>query len=808
MNKLYFKRAVTFLLVLVMVTLNITSCFNNNESNSDTTLNQDTTINADTTVPVYVENAVDYVEEENNMQNDIDFSKFVNTGSWTYENGELSGQNKSTGDSFAISSLNIKSDMYLSVEADVTIDGKGCGIIFGIENQSTTIPRWCSFNYDKNMKLSRVFRVLNGSAISPARISLNTAECSWTNFKMKLEIFPDRTMLLWLNDELRSSFVFPEEYEGYIGFYTYWSNAVFKNIVIKTDVPENGIETLSDTDNFMRNEFSENSFCYAIDVPEDDDKVVLNLKSAEGYANFYEGNQIINGQLEITPPVGFSRVEIVSQNKENNKHTNYTLLIFNKDDDKYESLYRPQFHFSPYYNFMNDPNGLCYNALTGEYHMYFQYNPYDISMGNQAWGHAVSTDLVHWEEQSIAIEQDEIGRIYSGSAVIDYNNTSGFFDESTPPEARMVAVYSYHTQQVAIAYSIDNGTSFIKYTGNPVIESGEFSGGFRDPKVIWIEDASLQNGGIWLMVIAGGRAQLYTSTDLIHWEYNSAINKIDNTPLESECPDLFPLPLDGDDSNVKWVYFGAGKFYIIGDLVKNSAGKYEFVAETDSLPYIQSNSIYATQSFFNDKSGRRLMVSWLKDYTASAIPNKTWNGMQSIVTEAKLVTIDGKMSIISLPVEELESIRVSEPLLSVNNVSINASGQNILSEIDCDFCEIELKIAMENASSFQLVLKNNGSQSVVITYIKSNNLLSLYSSPSIYCGSSSLSTTLEPDDDGNITLRVFVDNCVIDVFSLDGTARLNALTFLNPNQNNMSLNVFGGSILVKELNVYEMDAIS
>lgn len=195
----------------------------------------------------------------------------------------------------------------------------------------------------------------------------------------------------------------------------------------------------------------------------------------------------------------------------------------------YSEDYRPQFHYTPHANWMNDPNGLVYNEETGEYHLFYQYCKTLIeSQPDKYWGHAVSVDLVNWKELEPTNNPDTMGGIWSGSAVIDRKNTSGFFDENTKPGARMVAFFTYAGgdtthgfQKQGVAYSLDNGKSWIKYAGNPVIKG--FKNGAvlyenRDPKVIWYPDVSYKNGGIWLMMIAEMRARLFSSHNLIDWK--------------------------------------------------------------------------------------------------------------------------------------------------------------------------------------------------------------------------------------------------------------------------------------------------
>jgi sucrose-6-phosphate hydrolase SacC (GH32 family) len=258
----------------------------------------------------------------------------------------------------------------------------------------------------------------------------------------------------------------------------------------------------------------------------------------------------------------------------------------------YDEPYRPQYHFSPAKNWMNDPNGLIY--LDGEYHLFFQYNPEGATWGNMSWGHAVSTDLVHWKEQPIAIEGSAAERIFSGSVVVDRDNTSGF---GQPGRPAMVAVYtswyesgSRHQAQ-SLAYSLDRGRTWTKFADNPVLtaeQDGKNPQDFRDPKVFWYAPQKK-----WVMVLAlsaDHRIAVYSSTDLRTWRHLSDFGPAGATGGVWECPDLFELPVDGDPSRKKWVLSvnlspgsiagGSGAQYFVGDFNGTT-----FTAD-DTGPYV------------------------------------------------------------------------------------------------------------------------------------------------------------------------------------------------------------------------------
>jgi fructan beta-fructosidase len=239
------------------------------------------------------------------------------------------------------------------------------------------------------------------------------------------------------------------------------------------------------------------------------------------------------------------------------------------DSVSYRELYRPQFHFTPERNWMNDPNGLVY--YKGEYHLFYQYNPFGSQWGHMSWGHAVSRDLVHWHELPVAIPEQGDEMVFSGSAVVDKDNTSGLGTRANPP---MVAIYTAAkpgSQAQALAYSTDRGRTFKRYSGNPVLDIG--SGEFRDPKVFWYAPAHE-----WRMVVSKAverKIAIYRSPNLKDWTHLSDFGPANATGGVWECPDLFPLAVDGKHKKTKWVMIvnlnpggiagGSGAQYFVGD---------------------------------------------------------------------------------------------------------------------------------------------------------------------------------------------------------------------------------------------------
>lgn len=308
----------------------------------------------------------------------------------------------------------------------------------------------------------------------------------------------------------------------------------------------------------------------------------------------------------------------------------------------YEEKYRPAFHFTSQRGWINDPNGLIY--YDGEYHLFFQHNPYERDWENMHWGHAVSKDLVHWKQLPEALYPDRLGTMFSGSAVIDYNNDSGFGKKGKPAMVAYYTAAAPDRQTQCIAYSLDRGRTWAKYTGNPVVDSKEKwnSEDTRDPKVFYYEP-----GGHWVMVLneRDGHS-IYTSANMRDWTYESHITGF------WECPELFELPVDGDKDNTKWVMYGASGTYMLGDfdgkVFTPESGKHLYTAGT----------IYAAQTYSNipAEDGRRIQVGWSR----MNFPGETaFNGMMLMPTELTLRTTKDGPRIYNVPVRETERLFTS-----------------------------------------------------------------------------------------------------------------------------------------------------
>jgi sucrose-6-phosphate hydrolase SacC (GH32 family) len=298
----------------------------------------------------------------------------------------------------------------------------------------------------------------------------------------------------------------------------------------------------------------------------------------------------------------------------------------------YREKYRPQFHFSSSKNWLNDPNGLVF--YQGEYHLFFQYNPTGLEHRNMHWGHAISRDLVHWVQLPVALYLDKEGSMYSGSAVVDWNNTSGFGKDGKPP---LVLIYTGTRVGQCLAYSLD-GRTFTKYGRNPVL--GNVAPGNRDPKVIWHEPTKH-----WIMIlyVQKDRFDLFRSPNLKDW--------MPLKPIEfkgaHECPDLFPIARESDPKQVKWAAVSASGSYVIGSFDGNT-----FNVEHGPIDFRFG---YAVQTFSDEPNGRRIQIAWLSN--KPAYPGMPFNQQMTVPVELRLRSTPTGPRLFRWPVKELDMLR-------------------------------------------------------------------------------------------------------------------------------------------------------
>ena len=391
------------------------------------------------------------------------------------------------------------------------------------------------------------------------------------------------------------------------------------------------------------------------------------------------------------------------------------MKLSNTFDTTNTDYYRPSYHFTPLYGWMNDPNGMVYKD--GEYHLYFQYNPYGSKWGNMHWGHAVSKDLVHWEHLDPAIARDPVGHIFSGSSVIDKKNTAGFGKNA------IIAIYTNnsvnHDEVQCLAYSNDNGRTFTKYEGNPVLTPFDGLKDFRDPKVFWYE-----KGKCWYMIVSADKEmRLYKSKNLKKWNYVSAFGKgIGQQPCQYECPDFFQLPVNGDKKKMKWVmtmninpgcwFGGSATEYFVGDF----DGKKFTCPDANEVKWLDwGKDHYATVTFSNT-GDRVLGITWMSNWQyANLTPFKQNRGANGLPRELKLYEKNGKYYISENVAPEVYALRKETKDLADASVADAKDLKGVAANMEGAF-EIEADVTPDANGIAGIEISNNKRERTLIYF--------------------------------------------------------------------------------------------
>ena len=480
-----------------------------------------------------------------------------------------------------------------------------------------------------------------------------------------------------------------------------------------------------------------------------------------------------------------------------------------------KQAYRPQFHFTPAQNWMNDPNGTVY--YKGKYHLFYQYNPFGSEWGHMNWGHAVSPDLVHWSDLPIALAEEKNIMIFSGSVVVDWHNTSGFCISHGGDPSCLVAIYTGHSEHLEtqnIAYSNDNGRTWIKYSGNPVIDL--HLAGFRDPKVFWHEKTKK-----WVMVTALAdqhKVRFFNSSDLVHWTALSDFGPAGAVSGAWECPDLFLLPVENSFGETKWVLSvnvssgaltgGSGNQYFIGDFDGTTFSS----NQTQSLWADYGGDFYASTSFSNipQSDGRRIWVGWLTNLEyAAKLPTDPWRGSQSIPREVKLRKLRDGIRLVQLPIAELHKLRKRHTHLEDESVEsanqklrakqVHGETLEILAEIELGTTN-EIGFRLRQAPHQETVVGINGKKSqVFVDRTQSGNVSFADHFGARHCGPIMIPQTRV------VQLHVFLDRSSVEVFANRGETVLSELLF-PLNGDAMQLYSNGGGGRIRKLDVWILES--
>lgn len=436
-------------------------------------------------------------------------------------------------------------------------------------------------------------------------------------------------------------------------------------------------------------------------------------------------------------------------------------------DDLYREPLRAQFHFSPKRGWNNDPNGLSF--YHGEYHLFFQHNPYGWSWGNMHWGHAVSTDLVHWRELTDVMAPDQLGAMFSGSAVVDHKNTSGFGSVEHPAQVLIYTAAGPEAVQ-CLAYSTD-GRAYTKFTANPVLK--QITPGNRDPKVIWYEPEQKWVMSLYVRTNDVDSICFLDSKNLKDW---TLLSRIDGY---FECPDFFELPLDGDPNQRKWVLTAANSEYQVGRF-----DGIRFTPETNKLPGQRGRGFYAAQTFSNipKSDGRRIQIGWLQTETRGM----PFNQSMTVPLELNLVSTPDGPRLTWTPVKELASLRSKSK--HFNPFTLEPAHKNPLAGFDAEL--VELTAAVQPNPSGQLLFNVRGAK-IACDFAKHEIIVNGHRAPA-------------PSPIGGLKLTILCDRTSLEIFAGDGLSYVPISFQPDPANRSLSIEARDANIQISQLDIHEL----
>lgn len=476
-------------------------------------------------------------------------------------------------------------------------------------------------------------------------------------------------------------------------------------------------------------------------------------------------------------------------------------------DSSNRETYRPVYHHTPVYGWMNDPNGMFYKD--GVYHLYFQYNPYGSMWANMTWGHSTSTDLTHWTYEGTAIVPDAWGAIFSGSCVVDKDNTAGF------GKGAVVAFYTSakstpwgDVQSQSMAYSLDNGKTFIKYEHNPILTSTERD--FRDPKVFWYAP-----GKHWVMMLAVGQEmQIYSSGNLKEWKKESSFGAMQGAHGGVwECPDLVEVAVEGSKEK-KWVlicnlnpggpFGGSAAQYFVGSF----DGK-KFVNESPTqtkwLDWGKDN--YATVTWSNAPAGRCIALGWMSNWQyANSVPTTQYRSANTIARDLTLYRVGGELYLKSKPSPEIKKARAEEKKIPTFEVKGNYEVASLLADNKGAY-EIEMTIENKGTSKIDFSLMNEKGEKVAMYYdvVRKQFVMDRSASGIVGFSRDFPAVTVAPvRNTDQIHLRLFIDRSSVEAFGEEGEYVMTNLVFPAEPYNRMVFSSDKGSYIVKSMNVYRL----
>lgn len=477
----------------------------------------------------------------------------------------------------------------------------------------------------------------------------------------------------------------------------------------------------------------------------------------------------------------------------------------------YKEKYRPQIHFTPQKNWMNDPNGLVY--YKGEYHLFYQYHPYSNVWGPMHWGHAVSDDLLHWDHLAIALAPDsETGMVFSGSAIVDHKDSSGFFNG----DSGIVLIYTSALkenegghQQQCIAYSKDDGQNWEKYSGNPVIKNKDKKD-FRDPKVFWH-----QNTNKWIMVlVAGDRVEFYNSSNLKEWDYLSEFGS--NRGSHGgvwECPDLFPINIENQkywilkvDVQKGAIAGGSGGQYFVGQFDGHNFSEIDNFNDVNWLDYGQD--FYAAQSWNNlpDAGERKIWLGWMSNWDyANEVPTEKWKSAMSIPRELELLKENDEFKLLQRPIREIKELRNRKYLFK--DLKLQKGKSKSIKEINSPL-EINTVINLDKKSAFEINFKFKQDE-ISLNYSSEAQelVLNRENSASDFHPDFRTEQIVNIDKKEKLKLQIFIDWSSIEIFINEGLQVITSLIFPEEIIVDIFINNYAKDLIIDKLDLFKLDSI-
>jgi len=449
----------------------------------------------------------------------------------------------------------------------------------------------------------------------------------------------------------------------------------------------------------------------------------------------------------------------------------------------YHELYRPRIHYSPRQKWINDPNGMVF--YNGVYHMFYQFNPAATVWGPMHWGHATSSDLVHWRQEAVALSPDSLGYIFSGSAVVDYKNTSGFGKTGEVP---LVAIFTHHDpkkekekridfQNQSLAYSIDEGRTWIKYAGNPVLKNPGIAD-FRDPKVMWYEQENK-----WIMTLAAkDRVFFYSSPNLKEWKKESEFGSSAGAHGGVwECPDLFMLD---DNGKAVWVLVvsvnpggpnkGSATQYFVG----NFDGNKFTPLDTDTRWLDYGPDDYAGITWSNTGS-RKIFLGWMSNWIyANLVPSEKWRNAMTFPRELQIKHAGTNLLVASMPVPELSKIAAAP--LNLGNITVTGN-YDMVNAVKTIALPCRISFTIEDIKDFSMLLSNDQNEQTKIGFDKTLNQFYIDRTQSgktdFMKGFATRHMAPRLSDQQKMNFSVLIDESSVELFADDGLTVMTSIFF-------------------------------